>query len=218
MESVPLAALRRGLFWSVALSACLGLGCVTTDWTTSWKTGGPIVNPHKACQIVCTWNNSIAMVPDPLRNGQPNPGFVGRVYLFGPEIGYPLLAEGSLTVDLLDEAYLPPRLVERWEIDPDTFKRLSRKDMIGDGYTIFLPSKEYTPEMSKIRLRTSFKAANEAPIYTENAVTLATGNGILREGQAPLTMPGVPRVSPGTTLPTPTPTPRPQLPPPIPVR
>ncbi|MFO0879227.1 MAG: hypothetical protein U0840_17925 [Gemmataceae bacterium] len=216
MESLTLPAVRRGLLWIAALAVGLSTGCVSTEWTTL-KTFGAM-QPTKACQIVCTWNNSVALVPDPVHNGQLNPGFVGRIYLFGPTIDYPLLAEGALAVDLFDEAHNPPKWVERWEIDPETLRRLSRKDMIGCGYTVFLPSKEYKPEMSKVRLRTAFKAANEAPIYTENAVTLDIKNGVIREGQTPLGMPGSrsPGSSAASTLPPPTP--KSPLPPPIPVR
>src|SRR5262249_17043389 len=127
--------------------------------------------PTQACQTAGAWQNNVVQTPDPTKNGAPATGFTGRLYLFGPTIDYPLVGEGSLTVDLIDETYEPAVTRERWNIDPETLKRLARKDMIGWGYTLFLPSREYNKEMSKVRLRTSFTQGKAAPLYTENVVT-----------------------------------------------
>ena len=56
----------------------------------------------------------------------PTPGLVGRLYLFGPEIDFPLPADGALTVDL----YVAPpdkpdgalTHLEQWRIDKETLK------------------------------------------------------------------------------------------------
>jgi hypothetical protein len=94
-------------------------------------------------------------------------------------------------VDLIDESCDPPKWVERWNIDNDTLQRLKKKDVLGWGYTVFLPSKEYRPDMSKIKLRTSFQAPKTPPIFTENAVTLAPTNEpspTIRQGGPPMAM------------------------------
>lgn len=188
MASVQPLPLRfaRGALAAVALTACLATGCVSTAGSL-WPAA---LSPAKKvpCQIVCTWQNNVAFVPDPTRGGNPGPGLVGRLYLFGPEIDHPMEAEGTLTVDLFDDAGETSRMVERWIIDPQTLARLSKRDMIGCGYTLFLPLSHYRPDMSKIRLRSHFKTAvATAPLYTENVVTLAAGNGLLREGSGPIT-------------------------------
>lgn len=220
MATVPTVAMRKSLLGIIAgLLAALSVGCVATESNFLTRQTPPPCT-GKACQIVCTWMNSVAMVPDPTKGGKPGPGFVGRVYLFGETIDHPLLAQGKLIVDLIEESGPEARWVERWEIDPDTLQRLVRKDLIGWGYTIFLPSKEYHPEMSKIRFRTGFAAEKAAPIYTENVVTLDMTNGVLREGTSPIRLPGgsptgPTQAGPGTA---PADSGKRTLPPPIPIR
>ena len=52
------------------------------------------------------------------------------------------------------------------------------------GYTLFLPWSRYKPETSKVRLRVAFTpAGSPSAVFTENAVTLADGNGVIRERQ-----------------------------------
>jgi hypothetical protein len=163
-------------------------GCVTTEHGL-WPDVG--TTPEKACQAVCIWQNNVMTVPDSANGGVPVRGFAGRVYLFGPNMDFPLLCEGQLTVDLVDESCDPPRWVERWNIDPDTLQRLKKKDVLGWGYTVFLPSKEYRPDMGKIKLKTTFQAPKTPPIYTENQVTIAATNDPtpeIRQGGPPMTM------------------------------
>jgi hypothetical protein len=210
MATVPglaqgLTLARRASFFSaVPLLAALAAGCVTTG------VGGdkpePPPKPTAACQVVVTWQNRVQFAADPTNGGAPTPGFAGRVYLFGPDLGFPVVATGTLVFDLYDETAGAPHLIERWNLDPETVKRLLKKDVIGWGYTVFLPSKEARPEMTKVRLRTAFQAAKAAPVYTENVVTLAETNGVIREGTAPFHLPRGPRApaAGNQTLPPPT--------------
>lgn len=183
-----IAAWRRGGLGAVVVLTALATGCVSTSgslWSTSLLPAKKV-----PCQIVCTWQNSVAFVPDPTRGGTPGPGIAGRLYLFGPEVDFPLEAEGTLTVDLADETTGTPVLLERWIIDPETLARLRKKDMIGSGYTLFLPWSKYRPDITKIRLRSSFQGPPmPAPVYTENVVTLAQTNGLIREGAGPMSFP-----------------------------
>lgn len=209
--------MTRGFLLALPLLSLALTGCVTPGSQFIKSMQAPLMGPT-ACQIVSTWNNSVAFVPDPTKGGMPQPGFVGRVYLFGENIDFPIVAQGEMTVDLIDESCQPPRLVERWNFDPETLGRLVKCDIIGKGFTIFCPSKEYRPDMTKIRLRTGFKATNSsAPIYTENVVTLSTLNGVIREGKGALPTPGknLP-TGPGRTAQSAEK--RATLPPPIPVR
>src|SRR5262245_25576719 len=136
MESVPALSLtgravRRGsLASAVLLVATFSVGCVTTG-TSLWPDENAPPKPSKACQVVCTWQNNVALAPDPAHGGAPTPGFAGRLFLFGENIDFPLVAEGSLVVDLIDETYEPAQWRERWNIDAETLQRLLRKDMIG---------------------------------------------------------------------------------------
>lgn len=131
------------------------------------------------CQVAATWSNQVMFTPDPTHNGNPTPGIVGRLYLFGPTVGLPLGGDGSLVVDLYDEGQGPitPETLplEEWHIDKDTLQRLQRRDFMGWGYTVFLPWGTYKPEISKIRLRVRYQPTNATPLYAESRVTLDNG-------------------------------------------
>ena len=145
-----------------------GSGCVHLP-----KTGSDDPTPHGAvCQIAATWNHQVVFAPDPTHNGAPTPGLAGRLYLFGKEISYPLVEEGSLIVDLYDEtkpaAEGQPLPLEEWRLDPATLKRLAKKDMIGYGYTLFLPWGTYKPEINQIHLKIRFVTAKGDTFYADS--------------------------------------------------
>jgi hypothetical protein len=143
---------------------------------------------------VATWQKNMAYAADPTHNGQMNPGLAGRLYLFGQQIDYPMTGNGALMVEMFDETQGPPVKVEQWSLDPVTLQRLLRRDMIGWGYTLFLPSGTWKPEMSKIRVRTCYHPKTGTPLYTENAVVLAETNGVMREEFKSHTLPLPPPV------------------------
>ncbi len=173
----PLTLARRARRWAVALGLALSAGCVSSDWQLVNGDGPP--RPGVPCQIVTIWQNSVLYAPDPIKNGAPQPGLAARLYLFGPEIDFPMTGNGSLVVDLYDETDGTAVLRERLEVDPQTLKRLLKQDRIGWGYTVFFPLAQYRPEMTKLRLRTSYRQGKGLPLFTESVVTLAEGNGKL---------------------------------------
>src|SRR5439155_4906861 len=114
-----------------------------------------------------------------VRGGTPGPGLAGRVYLFGPEIKFPLTGDGGLEVLLSDETSGELVQKEAWMIDADTLKKLLRRDQIGWGYTVFLPWTTYRPEITKVRLKVCYLPAHGTPLYSEVPVTIAPENGIV---------------------------------------
>jgi hypothetical protein len=173
----PVSALRP--CWALLLAPLLATGCALTESSLCNSDKPP--SPGNPCQIVATWQKNIAYAADPTHNGQLNPGLAGRLYLFGQKIDYPMTGNGALTVEMFDDTHEQPVKVEQWSIDPVTLQKLLRCDMIGWGYTLFLPSGTWKPEMSKIRVRTCYQPNAGAPLYAENAVVLAETNGIIRE-------------------------------------
>jgi len=176
---------------------CLAGGCVTM--------GGPAPDKAKEkppsgipCQVVATWQPQVIYSPDPAQMGISRPGLAGRVYLFDEEVGYPLIAEGKIVIDLFDLTAGPvkPVLLEEWRFDKDTSKRLVRKDAIGWGYTLFLPWGTYRPDISMVQLKARFEPDKGTPLYAE-ASPLTVIHG-------PLPMVGGPVVStPPTSPPAP---------------
>src|SRR5437879_6328693 len=137
-----------------ALVASLTYGCASTKEYFSYAHKDDVSGD--ACQVVATWQNHVVTTTDTQHNGAPLKGIAGRVYLFGSEINYPMLGEGSVVVDLYDEtqphqAGAPVMPLEEWRIDKDTLKRLHKKDVIGECYTIFLPWATYKPEIARIQ-------------------------------------------------------------------
>ena len=82
-------------------------------------------------QVVETWQPTVFFAPDPANGGRDTPTLFGRVYLFGPELKYPMIGEGKLVVDLYSGpiprgATVAP--LEEWQFDPVTLKRLAKRD------------------------------------------------------------------------------------------
>src|SRR5262249_37071367 len=97
--SGPFSSLGR---CAILMAGCLlsaSTGCVDKDFFV--RRDGPIAQAP-VCQVVATWSNTVAETLDPANGGRPIRGIAGRVYLFGSEIGTPLVGDGSLVVDLID--------------------------------------------------------------------------------------------------------------------
>jgi hypothetical protein len=174
------------LLCGMALSA----GCVTLG---GWLSTGEEPPRGPVCQVVATWHNEVVMTPDPAHNGNPTPGIAGRIYLFGPTVDFPKAGDGSILVDLFDETHAtaeqPAKLLEEWRVDRITLQRLLRRDVIGWGYTIFLPWGTCRPEITRIRLKLRYEpAAGGAPLYAESSAmpikhgdtipTITAGRGV----------------------------------------
>ena len=195
---------RRGLS---ALLLCVAAGCVTTSTAMRPKEITP--PPQPAYQVQATWENRVLMVQDVVNNGQPLLGLGGRVYLFGQELGYPVIGDGIATVEVSDvthaNAQTKPRLLERWEIDAETLRRLIRKDMIGWGYSLFLPWQTYRPDITRVQLQVRYVPAKGMPLFSPpSVVTLRNETPVVNytQREAPASS-----VIPSTAILPPPPTP-----------
>jgi hypothetical protein len=161
------------LRWAVLLAlACSG--CVTTMPETALAPNEPPPCRELPCQIVTWWQPQVRFSPDPARHGANNAGLAGRVYLFGQDMSFPLIADGALVIDLYDETSNQPVLLEEWKFDKETLKKQARRDAVGWGYTVFLPWGTYRPEISKVWLKARFEPLQGLPLYAPDShVTLA---------------------------------------------
>ncbi|MCI0680643.1 MAG: hypothetical protein L0Y71_00950 [Gemmataceae bacterium] len=150
----------------------LCVGCVTTSTSQRPKQETPPVLP--AYQVHATWENRVMITQDVVNNGKPLIGLAGRMYLFGQELGHPVGGDGMAIIELADvthaNAQNKPQLLERWEIDPATLQRLLRKDMIGWGYTLFLPWRTYRPDIAKVQMQVRYVPAKGLPLFSPPAV------------------------------------------------
>jgi hypothetical protein len=119
--------------------------------------------------VTVAWQNQVIFTPDPANGGRPIPGLAGRLYIFDKNVGTPLAADGSLVIDLV--GLLPERTdgqpvhLERWCIDKETLKRLEKRDILGTGYTLFLPWAGYRPNITQVQLKTQYTPVKGAPLY-----------------------------------------------------
>lgn len=191
--------------YATILLALLPAGCVTMDKVLPGlcqekPPTGPV---H---QVVVTWNNEVMHAADPVHNGTLVPGIGGRLFLFGPQIDFPLAGDGTITVDLFDETAGPAQVpMERWIFDPDTLKRLIRKDMVGWGYTLFLRWSTYKPEVAVVRLKLCYQPKKGSPLYAESAPMTLNDKQFNAQGPPLVKKPSDSTVTPTSAPKTPTP-------------
>jgi hypothetical protein len=183
---------RRWLVWLALATAVVpaAAGCAVSEWATL----SDAFMPPPICHVVPTWHNSVVFAPDPVSNGKMSPFLGGRVYLFGEDLKYPQVGDGGLVVELYDDTAKEPVFLDRWTIDPTTLKRLSKRDFIGWGYSVYLPWTKPSPDvtrLTKVKVRLRYQPATGAPLFNECQVTLSPTNGDVRvqQGGPPLVMP-----------------------------
>ncbi len=172
---------RASIMLAAALLAgSVAPGCVILD---PFLVQDDVPATGEICQIVAAWNNELILAPDPYNHGKPNPGIAGRVFLFGPNVDFPRAGDGSITVDLYDASKKGsdggPVMMERWEFDPISLRKLMRKDTIGWGYTLFLPWGSFRSDVPvwNVVLKVHYLGANGLSHFTENPLTLNRPGG-----------------------------------------
>ncbi|HBI43872.1 MAG TPA: hypothetical protein DDY78_13635 [Planctomycetales bacterium] len=124
------------------------------------------------CQVVATWQPQVYITQDPARNGADTPTLVGRVYLFGPEIKYPMPGDGTLVVDLYEGAVAPGSAavpLEEFRYDPVTLRKFLRRDAIGWGYTVPFMWSTYRPDVTRVQMKVRYEPTKGTPLYAESA-------------------------------------------------
>jgi hypothetical protein len=164
-------------FAIVIMAICTAPGCVTLDSLgLPWHPHADAPPTGTPYQTVATWCNEVHWRPDPVHNGVPSPGIDGRLYLFGPQVDFPLTAEGQVIVELYDATHaaqgVPPIFIERWHFDKETMKRLMHRDAIGWGYNVFLSWGTYRPDITQVELKVRFEPVKGTPLYAPSS-TLA---------------------------------------------
>ena len=127
----------------------------------------PIDEPR---QINVIWQNYVAVTQDSQNNGQPLRGVAGRMYFMGADGGHTFQALGRITVTLreIKPDGQPSDKSEVWKIDGHTLQNFLRKDdLLGWGYTLFLPSSTIRPDVKEVELQIKFEPIQGAPIYSQ---------------------------------------------------
>jgi hypothetical protein len=124
----------------------------------------------EAARLTAAWSNKITYAPDPTHGGDPVPGLLARVYVFGPveegnrASGVPLDPDGELIVGVWDLGAKAdgksPELLELWHIDRETAKKFRKTDFMGNGYTLFLPWSKYHVDLKQVNVVARFNGAD----------------------------------------------------------
>lgn len=153
-------------------------GCIGADGKTSISHFGspPKAAPAPTVQLVQTmWENRIVETEDVVNQGAPLPGIAGRVYLFGGKLGHPVQGKGTFHVmahEVLPDGKSVP--MEAWEIDPVAMQKLGSTDLIGWGYTVFLPFTNPRPDVKHVKMQVKFTPENGTPLFSPTtAVSLS---------------------------------------------
>jgi hypothetical protein len=116
-------------------------------------------------RLVTAWNNKIIYAPDPVHGGEPVPGFLAKLWLFGPEESIPITPDGEILVGMWDNSAKAtggqPALLELWHIDRETAKKFRKRDFMGgDAYTLFLPSSKYHVDLKQVNVVARYNGAD----------------------------------------------------------
>jgi hypothetical protein len=127
-----------------------------------------------ATQVFVWWHPQVIFPPDIKHDGTPIPALAARLYLFGPNLGYPLAGDGKVVVELFDPAQQPPngQPVPQtiWTLDNAMLKPGFRRADLGWGYTLVLPWDKYRPDMTQVTLRVRYEPTKGTPLFAEPQV------------------------------------------------
>ena len=146
--------------------------------------------PGVPCQVVATWQPHVYTTQDPAHRGADTPTLVGRVYLFGPEIKYPMTGDGGLVVDLYECAAAPGTAaagavpLEEFRYDPVTLRKFLRRDAIGWGYTVPFMWSTYRPDITRVQMKVRYEPAKGAPLYAEGGPMSIDNPGVGDAGES----------------------------------
>ncbi len=167
----PRSALPRFLLF--ALLVIVTPGCIALPAYLGRNKEAPAAGVNL---VVSRWENQVLLGQDPIHGGSM-PCLSGRVYLFTDDSGYPVAGNGAIKVELYDAATPGAKPLEDWVFDPHTLRRLLHKDIIGQGYSLFLPWTTYRPNITHVTLTVSYLGPQGMPIYAPpTPITLSPDN------------------------------------------
>ncbi|AWM40677.1 hypothetical protein GobsT_07920 [Gemmata obscuriglobus] len=135
------------------------------------KLGAKLERKVVASDFAVGWQNRIAYLPDPTKNGRMNPGVVGHMFLYSGSKMEFAQADGVLTVDLVDDSPRPPgqspATPERWQFDKATLRNLQARDeTFGQSYKLFLPWPTYKPDITRVKISARYDPESGPTLFS----------------------------------------------------
>ena len=135
--------------------------------------------PGQGARLTASWNNKVIYAPDPTHGGNPIPGLMGKLWVFGPDEAVPLSMDGEIFVGAWDNSQTAnggePVLLEVWHINPEAVKKIRRRDFIGgEAYNLFLPWTQYHVDLKQINVVARFNGADRRSWWPPGIMTWTT--------------------------------------------
>lgn len=168
--------------------ACLVMsavsGCVLLENSTA--THPPEPPPLPVNEVLSIWDKSLRFAQDPTRGGAMLPGLAGRVYLLNDALKCTVDAGGSIHVvirNVTPGAPANPAYYEvKCEFKEQDLKRLKKKDMIDNGYTLFVPWETYRPDIKQVEVQVCYTPRGGSQHYSApTPITIQAENRIAIE-------------------------------------
>jgi hypothetical protein len=169
--------------------------------------------PGEAARLTASWNNKVIYAPDPVHGGNPVPGLMGKLWVFGPDEAVPLALDGEIFVGAWDNSRTAaggePVLLEVWHIDGEAAKKVRRKDFFGgEAYNLFLPFSQYNVDLKQINVVARFNGADgRSLVSTPQTLTLDHSATLQRAAEKLAGLSNGPVKPPAAAGPTPNPVP-----------
>lgn len=157
----------------VGLGILVNVGCFGTTKQTITPNTPTAQKPYipkagQPAKIVTMWDNQVVHAPDTYKGGSTFPGFKGRMLIFDPKIGVPILSDGWVLIDLYDHSGGPnaePKHVHSMRVDPATLKQWVTTDRIGKGFDLFLDWPEYNESVTRVAITVAFVPTDGTPNF-----------------------------------------------------
>ncbi len=186
------------------VAVALSTGCTATNWfhrdmnRTYPTTTKPPVETREAPMVMTkadkaapakefalAWQNRLAQLPDPSKNGTLNPGIVGQVFLYTEKL-HPAEVHGELTIIVSDGTDRAPGSPVHepnvWHFTAETLKKLVVMDeRFGKSFAVFLPWPESWRDVSRLNIQARYDQPDTMTLFAQaSTVTLdftSPGNG-----------------------------------------
>lgn len=170
---------RRAMLTGMALAALAPVACIGKHYARKDE-----IKPASKGRLVSAWENKVTYAPDRSRGGAVFPGLNCRVYLFGPDLAVPYIGDGMLRVTIFDASNktgtTEGKMTDIVDISPDSLKLFTKRDIFGDGYTLFIPWFNYRPEISDVFILLEYVAAN-GEVFTHQSGTFTIDHAETKE-------------------------------------
>jgi hypothetical protein len=139
------------------------------------------LEPPPVQGVLVYWDKNLYGTQDPTRQGVTIPGLAGRLWVQGEDPRQMLEAKGLVFAELYDMTPTrdggSPKKVAEITYDTAALKKVHSHDMLGEGYTIFVPFEAYRPEVTEVMLKLFYQEENGQRHYgTPELVKLQTNS------------------------------------------